>query len=203
MTIGFLAVVIAAGIGSLIGLVAGYLGGPLDSILMRITDVFMSIPTLYLILMITAIFGPSTRNTVIVIGIVSWPVCARIVRGQTMSIKSSEFIVAATAQGASVARILFRHFLPNVAAPIVVFASLWAPYAILTEAGLSFLGLGAQPPEPSWGSILSEGRGVIFMAWWMATFPGVMIFLTVLGLNFLGDGLRDALDPKIGDYGLR
>ncbi len=199
LQIGLFAVLIATGVGAFVGLVSGYFGGRLDSALMRMTDVFMSIPGFYLILLITGVFGASTRNTMLVIGFVGWPMCARIVRGETLSLKNSEFISAAVSQGASSVRIIIRHVLPNVVAPLVVFATLFAAHAIITEAGLSFLGLGAQPPEPSWGNILSEGRGVIYMAWWVATFPGIMILMTVLGLNFMGDGLRDALDPKLGE----
>lgn len=195
LLIGAVSVVIATVIGTSAGAVAGYAGGRTDSAIMRFTDVFMSIPSFFLILILAGVFGASTLTTMIVIGVVGWPGCARIARGEILRLKSRDFVQAAVAEGATDLRIIVSHLLPNIVAPITVFATLFAASAIITEAGLSFLGLGAQPPNPSWGNILSEGRRDLAVAWWVATIPGLMILVTVMGLNLMGDGLRDALDP--------
>ncbi len=195
LQIGFGAAGLAVMIGVFLGSIAGYYGGFIDNIIMRFVDVMMCIPALFLTLTVIALFGASMTNTMLVIGLIYWTRTCRIVRGEFLSLRNREFAEAAKAIGGSDARIIIRHLLPNALAPIIVQATLFIAQAILIESGLSFLGLGAQPPMPSWGNMLTEGYKFLSMAWWIATFPGVAILLTVLAFNLLGDGLRDAFDP--------
>jgi peptide/nickel transport system permease protein len=195
--VGVVSVGIALGIGGTLGLIAGYFGGWIDNLIMRIMDVMFSIPSLVLAIAITGILGPSLRNAMIAIGIVYTPTFARVARGPVLSVVQHEYIQAARTIGAMDWRIILRHVLPNVTAPLIVQTTLSLSTAILAEAVLSFLGLGTQPPEPSWGTMLGTGRKFMETAPWVAVFPGVAIMLAVLGFNLLGDGLRDALDPRL------
>lgn len=188
---------IAVFIGTIYGLFSGFFGGIVDSILMRFVDIMLSLPTFFLILTIQAILSPSIYNVMIVIGATSWMGVSRLVRGQVLSIKEQQFVEAAKAIGASNCRIIFRHILPNCFAPVIVAATLGIANAILIESALSFLGMGVQPPTPSWGNMLEDAQSYMAEAWWLAVFPGVLIAITVLSFNFLGDGLRDALDPRL------
>jgi peptide/nickel transport system permease protein/oligopeptide transport system permease protein len=198
LIVGVVAEIIALVIGVLFGALAGYFGGRLDSILMRITDTFFAFPSLLLAIAILAVFErPGLFTVFIALGIVGWTGVARVVRGQVLSVKEEDFIEAARAMGASDARIILKHILPNSLAPIIVVGTLGVAGNILSEAGLSFLGLGVQPPTPSWGIMLAEGRNLIQTAPWICIFPGLAILFTVLGFNLLGDGLRDALDPRL------
>jgi peptide/nickel transport system permease protein len=197
LEVGILAVGISLVLGSLLGLVAGYVRGPTDATLMRIMDGLLALPTLVLALAITAMLGPSLNNAMLAIGITGVPVFARLVRGQVLAVREQDFVQAARSLGAGHLRMIRRHILPNVSSPIVVQASLAMPTAILAEAGLSFLGLGVQPPTPSWGGMLNTAKGYLQQDAWLAVAPGVAIFVTVLGFNFLGDALRDALDPRL------
>jgi peptide/nickel transport system permease protein len=196
LQVGFISVGLALAIGVPIGLVAGYYGKLTDSILMRMMDVLFSFPAILLAIAILAALGPGITNAMIAIGIVYTPIFARITRGSVLSVKESVFVTAARSLGAADARIIRSHILPNVLAPIIVQTSLSLAFAILAEAALSFLGLGVQPPDPAWGRMLADGRGFFQDAPWMAIFPGLAILLTVMAFNFLGDGLRDALDPQ-------
>jgi peptide/nickel transport system permease protein len=197
LAVGLVAVSIYILIGTLVGSLAGYYGGWVDSILMRLVDVLLCIPTFFLILMVIAFVGPSILNVMVVIGLTSWTDVARLVRGEILSLKEREFIQAARVLGLSDARIITRHLLPNALGPILIVATLGIGGAVLIESSLSFLGLGVQPPTPSWGNMLEEGRDHLTDAWWLITFPGLGVFLTVLGYNLLGEGLRDYLDPRL------
>jgi len=197
LLVGFVAVGVSITIGILVGSAAGYFGGAVDSILMRFVDMMMCFPTFFLILTVVALLKPNFWNVMIVIGLTSWMGTARFVRAEFLSLKQRDFVVAARALGASGPRIIFLHMLPNALAPVLVSATLGIAGAILTESGLSFLGFGVQPPNPSWGNILSDGRLYIFDAWWMTLFPGLAILVTVLAFNLFGEGLRDALDPRL------
>ncbi len=199
LSVGFVAAGVAVLLGTVIGAVAGYFGGRIDDILMRFTEIVMSFPTFFLLITIISIVERSIFNIMLVIGLTSWPGLARMVRGQFLSLREQEFVTAARALGASNSRIIFRHILPNAMAPIIVSATLRIGGAILSESGLSFLGLGVPEPFPSWGSILNTGRTNLRQAPWITTFPGIFIFLTVLAFNYVGDGLRDALDPRLKD----
>lgn len=196
LQVGFIAVSISLLLGVLIGLVSGYFAGGLDSVLMRAMDVLFAFPFVLLAIAILAALGPGITNAMIAIGIVYTPIFARIARGSTLTVKQDVFVVAARSIGASDARIIRRHVLPNVTAPLIVQTSLSLAFAILAEAALSFLGLGVQPPDPAWGRMLAEGREFVRQGPWMGIFPGLAIFFTVMSFNFVGDGLRDALDPK-------
>jgi len=196
LSVGFVAVGIELLIGVTLGLCAGFFGGKLDTIIMRLVDVMLSIPTIFLILAVLAFLGPNIYNVMVIIGLTAWPGLTRLVRGECLSIREREYIQAARLSGISTPRILFVHLLPNVVAPILVSAALGVGGAILTESALSFLGLGVQPPAPSWGNILSVGRDYLHMAWWLSLFPTVAILVTVLAFNLLGEGLRDVLDPR-------
>lgn len=196
LKVGFVAVGIATIIGVLLGSLAGYYGGWIDSMIMRVVDIMLSIPTIFLVLTVIAILEPSIINIMIVIGLTSWMEPARLIRAEFISIKEREFVVAARALGAADNRIMLRHILPNGLSPILVSATMGIGAAILVESALSFLGLGVQPPTPSWGSLLSSGKDNIEIAWWLSAFPGLAILLTVLGYNLLGEGIRDALDPR-------
>ncbi|MGL4954291.1 MAG: ABC transporter permease, partial [Cetobacterium sp.] len=180
-----------------LGAIAGYYGGKLDNIIMRVMDIFLAVPSILLAIAIVSALGPNLLNLMIAVSISSIPRYARIVRASVLSIRDQEFIEAARAIGASDARIIFRHIIPNSLAPVIVQGTLGVANAILSTAGLSFIGLGIQPPAPEWGSMLSGGRQYLRYAWWVTTFPGVSIMITILSLNLLGDGLRDALDPRL------
>jgi peptide/nickel transport system permease protein len=195
---GLVSVSIALAIGVPLGLVSGYLGGVVDSLLMRMIDAMLAIPFLILAIALAAFLGPSLTNAMIAIGVSQTPVFARLTRGQVLSVKHEDFVEAARAVGNPHRRILIRHILPNVLAPIVVQATLAVAAAIIAEASLSFLGLGQQPPAPSWGSMLNTATRFLSQAPWMAVWPGLAIFSLVLSINLLGDGLRDALDPRLG-----
>jgi len=193
---GFTIVTIALMIGSVLGSIAGFWGGWFDMFFMRVVDVFMVFPPLLLALAIAAALGPSLMNAMIAISIAWWPWYTRLVRGQVLSVKENVYTESAKAGGASNFRILFHHILPNCISPVLVLATLDLGSAILTTAGLSFIGLGAQPPSPEWGAMISSGRTYITQAWWYCTFPGTALALTVLSFNLIGDGLRDILDPR-------
>lgn len=196
LEVGFVAVGIATLIGILLGALAGFYGGWIDSVIMRSVDIMLSIPTIFLILAVIAILEPNIINIMIVIGFTSWMEPARLIRAEFISLKEREFVIAAHAIGAPDIRIILRHILPNGLSPILVSATMGIGGAILVESALSFLGLGVQPPTPSWGSLLSSGKDNIEIAWWLSAFPGLAILITVLGYNLLGEGLRDALDPR-------
>ncbi len=198
LLVGVIAEIIAILIGVTIGALAGYFGGFLDTVLMRLTDTFFAFPALLLAIGILAVFEkPGLFTIFVALGVVGWTPVARIVRGQVLSVKEEDYIEAARAMGANDTRIILRHILPNSLAPIIVVGTLGIASNILAEAGLSFLGLGVQPPTPSWGIMLAEGRTLIESAPWICIFPGLAILLFVLGFNLLGDGLRDALDPRL------
>ena len=190
-------VIIAVAIGTPLGAVAGYIGGKIDGVIMRVTDIFLAFPALLLAIVIVATLGPSLTNAMIALSISWWPWYTRLVRGQAVSLRERLFVEAARAVGVRDSRIIFRHILPNCLAPVIVQATLDMGYAVLATAGLSFLGLGAQPPIADWGLMITTGREFILREWWWSVFPGIAIFVTVLALNFMGDGLRRALDPKM------
>jgi peptide/nickel transport system permease protein len=189
--VGIVAVVISIVIGAAAGVASGYYGGIIDALIMRFTDIMLCFPTFFLILAVVAFLNPSLFNVMVVIGLTGWMGVARLVRAETLSLKTRDFITAARISGLSAPRILFKHILPNVVPVISVSATLGVAGAILTESALSFLGLGAQPPTPSWGNILTAGKDNILFAWWLSFFPGIAILITVLGFNLLGEGLRD------------
>lgn len=196
LSVGLAAVVLGGFIGVMLGLVAGFFGGLTDRILMRLADMQLSLPLMLLALLVVAALGPSLRNLIIVLALTGWVRYARIIRGQVLSLREREFILSARAIGASPLRIMLRHILPNVLTPALVVATLELARVIVMEAALSFLGLGVQPPSPSWGRMLAEGRTLISSAWWITAFPGVAILLTVLSVNLVGDWLRDHFDPR-------
>lgn len=194
--VGFVAVGISLAIGVLLGLIAGYFGGFADTVIMRFVDIMLCFPAFFLILAVIAFLNPSMFNVMAIIGLTGWMGVTRLVRAEVLSVKTRDYIVAARVQGLPVWLILSKHILPNVFTPIFVTATLGVAGAILTESSLSFLGLGVQPPTPSWGNILTAGKDNIMFAWWLSFFPGMAIFVTVLGYNLLGEGVRDILDPK-------
>ncbi len=197
LAVGFVAVGLATLIGMILGAVSGYYGGWMDSLIMRFIDIMLSIPTFFLILAVIAFVGPSIWNIMLVIGLTSWMGVARLVRAEFLSLKEREFVLAAKALGAGDLRIMFRHIMVNSMSPVFVSAVLGIAAAILVESALSFLGLGVQPPTPSWGNILTLGKDNIEIAWWLSVFPGFAILFAVLGYNLVGEGLRDALDPRL------
>ncbi|WIF94086.1 ABC transporter permease [Caminicella sporogenes] len=197
LKVGIIAVGISIIIGGTLGAIAGYYGGKLDNIIMRTMDVFLAIPSILLAIAIVSALGPSLFNLMLAIGVSSVPSYARIVRASVLSIRDQEFIEAAKAIGASDARIILKHIIPNALAPVIVQGTLGVAGAILSTAGLSFIGLGIQPPAPEWGSMLAGGRQYLRYAWHVTTFPGLAIMITILALNLVGDGLRDALDPRL------
>ena len=196
LQVGIIAVGIAGALGSLLGLLTGYLGGWVDAAGQWLVDVLLAFPGLLLALAIIAVLGPGLPNVMVAVGIGSMPAYARLMRGQVLSLKHDEFVEAARVIGCSSMRILFVHILPNTLSPVIVLASLGFAGSVLSAAALSFIGMGAQPPTPEWGAMLATGREYLRKEWWIATFPGMAIALTVLGFNLLGDGLRDALDPQ-------
>ncbi len=201
--VGFVSSLITTGVGLLIGLISGYFGGIIDRLLMRFVDVMLSVPLFPVLLILTMVFGSGLTNTILVLSIFGWMGVSRLVRGVVLSLRESEYVMAARVLGTSRIKILFKHILPNVMPITIVSATLNLSYAILSESSLSYLGLGIQPPTPSWGNMLQRSMNYILstghssiVPWWLVFFPGLMIFITVLSVNFLGDGLRDALDPK-------
>lgn len=199
LQVGAVAVLIALTIGLTLGLVAGYYGGTLDAFMMRIVDIGFAFPGLVLAIVITGLLGPSRTNAMIAIGIVYAPAFARVVRASVLEILGRPFVEAARALGSSTPAIMVRHLLPNIVAPVIVMITVYLSTAILSEAALSFLGLGTQPPEPSWGGMLNASRTYMELAPWMTIFPGLAIMVVIMGFNFLGDGLRDVLDPRLKD----
>src|SRR5690606_31873063 len=197
LTTGFIRVGLGVVIGGAVGAVAGYFGRWTDTVLMRFTDMMLSFPRLILLIVVIALFEPTIWLVVTVLGLTGWMSVARIVRGEVLSLRSREFVQAAKVLGMSDGRIITRHILPNTLAPVIVYATLGIGTTILIEATLSFLGLGVQPPTPSWGNMIADGRDALLTAWWISTFPGLAIVLTVTAFNLLGDGLRDALDPRL------
>ena len=195
LLIGFIAVTISVLIGTIVGAVAGYAGGIVDSVIMRIVDAMMAIPRLFLLLTCIALFSRSLWLIIFLLGATSWMATVRLVRAQLLTIKEQDFVVAAEALGAGKRRIILKHLIPNTLTVIIISATLRIGGIILAEAALSFLGLGVPPPTPSWGQMVFEGREVLLGAWWVSTFPGLAIIITVIGYNLLGDGLRDAFDP--------
>jgi peptide/nickel transport system permease protein len=198
LLVGITVVAIAGTLGVIIGLVAGYYGGRIDDGLMRIADIQLAVPFILFAISVMAVLGPGLLNLIVVLGLSSWVSYGRVVRGTVLALRAREFVEAAQASGAGTGRILFRHILPNVVAPVLVVASFAVASAILSEAALSFLGLGVPPATPSWGGMVASGRdGIQTGQWWMATFPGLAIMLTVLGINVVGDWLRDYFDPRL------
>jgi len=197
MAVGFISVGIAVVVGTLIGTLAAYYGRRVDEILMRFVDLMLNFPRFFLLLTLIALLRPSIWVIMAVIGLTGWMGLARLVRGEILSLREREFVQGARALGVPDSRIMFRHILPNALVPVLVSATLGVAGAILAESGLSFLGLGVQPPTPSWGNILIDGKANIEIAWWLSVFPGLAILVTVLAYNLLGEGLRDALDPRL------
>jgi peptide/nickel transport system permease protein len=197
LLVGFAAVVISGVIGMAAGLCSGYFGGRVDDVLMRLADIQLAFPFILLAIAVIGVLGPSLATIIVVIGVSSWVVYARIVRSAVLSLREREFVLAALALGGGDGRVLLRHILPNALTPWLVVATLDMARVIVIESALSFLGLGVQPPTPTWGGMLADGRVYISTAWWLATFPGLAILVTVLGINLFGDGLRDTLDPRL------
>jgi peptide/nickel transport system permease protein len=197
LKVGFIAVGIAITAGIIIGAISGFYGGLVDTILMRFVDIMLAFPTFFLILAVISILEQSIFTIMVVIGLTNWMDVARLVRAEFLSLKEKDFVSAARAVGASDKRLIFRHILPNALSPVFVAATFGVAGAILIESGLSFLGLGVQPPEPSWGNILTAGKDNIEVAWWLSLYPGLAILITVLSYNLVGEGLRDALDPRL------
>jgi peptide/nickel transport system permease protein len=197
LLVGFAAVVISGLLGMALGLISGYFGGRIDDVCMRLADIQLAFPFILLAIAVIGVLGPSLPVIIVVIGVSSWVVYARIVRGAVLSLREREFVQAAHALGGRDGRILLRHILPNALTPWLVVATLDMARVIVIESALSFLGLGVQPPTPTWGGMLADGRVYISTAWWLATFPGLAILVSVLGINLFGDGLRDTLDPRL------
>jgi len=197
LKVGITTTAVAAFLGITLGALAGYYGGWLDYVIQALVDISWAFPTVLMAIFLVAVLGHGLTNLMIAVGVVYWGAFARVVRGQVLSMREWEFVLAARAAGANDIHILLQHILPNIISPVIVMGTLLMGEAILIESTLSFLGMGAQPPTPSWGSILSSGRAYLRLAPWVTTFPGIAIMLTVLGFNLLGDGLRDALDPRL------
>jgi peptide/nickel transport system permease protein len=197
LAVGFVSVGIAAAIGILLGASAGYWGGVVDAVIMRLVDLMLVFPRFFLLLAVLAFLRPSIWTIMAVIGLTGWMGVARLVRAEFLTLKEREFVVWSQSIGATAVRIIWRHILPNAMAPVLVAMTLGIPAAILTESGLSFLGLGVQPPYATWGNILNEGKDAITIAWWLSVYPGIAILITVLSYNLLGEGIRDALDPRL------
>lgn len=196
LRVGFSVVILASALGITLGAIAGYFGGAVDTAVMRLTDILLAFPGILLAIALVAVLGPSLNNVVLALATIGWVGYARLVRGQVLKVREMEYVTAAKALGARSPRVILRHVLPNVINPVIVMATLGLAGAILAEAALSFLGLGVQPPTPSWGAMLTSGRRYLGLANHLAIYPGIAIMLAVMGLNFLGDGLIDALDPK-------
>ncbi|PLX72400.1 MAG: peptide ABC transporter permease [Desulfuromonas sp.] len=199
LLVGFVAVGIATLIGVFLGALSGYYGGWIDSIIMRFVDIMLCFPSFFLILAVIAFLEPSIWNIMIIIGLTSWMGVARLVRAEFLSLRERDFVLAARAVGNRDGRVIFRHILPNAMTPVLVSATLGVAGAILTESALSFLGIGVQPPTPSWGNMLIAGKQTLGTAWWLSAFPGLAILITVLGYNLLGEGVRDIFDPRMQD----
>ena len=197
LTIGFITLIESAVVGTVIGLFAGYKGGAIDSVMMRITDIFLAFPSIILALAVAAALGRGLTSVMVALGVTWWPLYARLIRGQTLSIRREQYIEAARLSGAGVLRIMYRHILPNCIAPLMVQVSMDVGFTILAAAGMGFLGIGAQPPSPDWGLMCATGSRYLLQQWWLSTFPGLAIFLSVISFNLLGDGLRDILDPRL------
>jgi peptide/nickel transport system permease protein len=197
LMVGFAAVAISGVLGMGVGLISGYFGGRIDDVFMRLADIQLAFPFILLAIAVIGVLGPSLPVIIVVIGVSSWVVYARVVRGAVLSLREREFVQAAHALGSGDGRVLVRHILPNAFTPWLVVATLDMARVIVIESALSFLGLGVQPPTPTWGGMLADGRVYISTAWWLATFPGLAILITVLGINLFGDGLRDTLDPRL------
>jgi peptide/nickel transport system permease protein len=197
LKVGFVAVGIAVLIGTFLGAISGYYGGIMDVIIMRFVDIMLCFPSFFLILAVIAFMEPSIFNIMAVIGFTSWMGITRLVRAEFLSLRERDFVLAVRAMGASNMRIIFGHILPNAMAPVLVSATLGIAAAVLTESALSFLGIGVQPPTPSWGNMLTQGQNVLGIAWWLSFYPGMAILITVLGYNLLGEGIRDAIDPRL------
>lgn len=197
LQVGFVAVALYVGIGIFLGALAGYFGGWVDIVISRLIEIMICFPTFFLILTVLAFVGPSLYNIMIVIGLTSWPGIARLVRGEFLKLRGQDFVLSGKLAGAGPLRIIFRHILPNSMAPVFVSATFGVASAILVESSLSFLGFGVQPPTPSWGEILSQSRDFMDIAWWLAFFPGLAIFLSITAYNLVGEGLRDAIDPRM------
>lgn len=197
LLIGVVSAAVAVGLGVIVGGIAGYSGGWIDSVLMRCTDITLAFPVFFIAVMFLALFGPSVAGLIVVLGGTSWPPSARLVRGEFLRLRQLDFVAAARALGASRLRIMARHLLPNVVAVVVISVTLRVGLAILAEASLSYLGLGVQPPTPSWGNIIADGRDYLLSAWWISFVPGLFVFLSVFAFNLVGDGIRDAFDPKM------
>jgi peptide/nickel transport system permease protein len=197
LTIGVVVLTIAILIGVPLGSASGFLGGWVDEIVMRVTDVFLTVPALVLAMAMGVALGPGMTNAMFAISLVWWPGYARLTRGQVLSLREQDFVESARALGASPFHIIFRHIIPNVISPVIIKASMDMGFAILVAAGLGYIGIGVQAPRPEWGVMISEGRGLMRQAWWISTFPGLAMFVTVMGFNLLGDGLRDVFDPKM------
>jgi len=197
LVVGCATVLISAPLGLAAGILSAYYGGRLDAVLMRLADVQLAFPFILLVIAIVAVVGPNLANLILVLGISGWVIYARVVRSEAIALCTKEFTEAARAQGASDWRILSRHIFPNTVSSVIVLATATVAYMILLESSLSFLGLGVQPPTPSWGGMISEGRNYVSLAWWLSVFPGIAVFATVLAVNFIGDRLRDALDPRL------
>lgn len=196
LRVGLVAISIALGFGALLGMIAGFVGGWVDTIIMRLTDIMLAFPGILLAIAVVAVLGPSLFNVMIAVGIESIPAYIRTARGSTLAVKEMEYMTAARTIGSGTPRLILRQVLPNVAGPLIVLSTIGIAGSILSAAGLSYLGLGAQPPTPEWGAMLSSARAFVRDAWWIATFPGIAIMLVVLALNLVGDGLRDILDPR-------
>jgi len=197
LSVGFVAVGISTLIGVFLGALSGYYGGMVDRIVMRFVDLMLCFPSFFLILAVIAFIGPSIWNIMVVIGVTSWMGVTRLVRAEFLTLRERDFVQAVISQGAGDLRIIFLHILPNAMAPILVAATLGVAAAVLIESSLSFLGIGVQPPNPSWGNMLTEGKDNIEIAWWLSVFPGWAILITVMGYNLLGEGIRDSLDPRL------
>ncbi|MCE5274301.1 MAG: ABC transporter permease [Deltaproteobacteria bacterium] len=197
LKVGFVAVGIAVIIGAFLGAISGYYGGWIDIVIMRFVDIMLCFPSFFLILAVIAFMEPSIFNIMAVIGLTSWMGITRLVRAEFLSLKERDFVLAEKTIGASAPRIIFIHILPNAMGPVLVSATLGIAAAVLTESALSFLGIGVQPPTPSWGNMLTQGQNVLGIAWWLSFFPGMAILVTVLGYNLLGEGIRDAIDPRL------
>ena len=195
--IGLLSTAVSVAMGAVVGAVAGYRGGAADGALMRLTEAVVTFPTVFIVITLVAVFGASVSLVILALGLTAWPVTARLVRAELLALREREFVQAASALGAGAGRVVWCHIAPHVAPVVIVAATLRVGHVLLIEAGLSYLGLGVPPPTASWGAMVADGRAYLFHAWWMSFFPGLCIFLTVMTYNLLGDGLRDALDPRV------